>query len=84
MEQTESMGSCEDGKDRNPGLQSSNIVPLVASWHWRREGSEWMEREVVIEEKNVEMQELEKTSLKTSPKKTEFRFLVHILKRVSV
>lgn len=43
-----------------------------------------MEREVVIEEKNVEMQELEKMSLKTSPKKTEFRFLVHILKRVSV
>lgn len=31
VEQTENMGSCEDDKDRNPGLQSSTIVPLVAS-----------------------------------------------------
>lgn len=34
--------------------------------------------------KNVEMQELVKMNIKTSLKKTEFRFLVHILKRVSV
>lgn len=37
-----------------------------------------------MEKKNVEMQELEKMSVKTSLKKTEFRFLVHILKRVPV
>lgn len=24
-------GGCEDGKDRNPGLQNNNILPLVAS-----------------------------------------------------
>lgn len=68
MEQIENMGSCEDDKGRNPGLQSSTIVPLVASRHRGREESEWMEWEVVMEKKNVEMQELETMSVKTSLK----------------